>query len=223
MKFLNRVNNLESKEKYILEALIQYSDNSNRNFTGLEIKKYWNNKFFKLQGNKQNDAIKAGRWSAYAHFSLLVSVQNLLDKHQIKFGSKVWVHPLTNPEIVDELIKREVQISSLDIKKDTLNFDPNKISEALENSKNNKNLPDLIIINSFAGLGEDIEKLSIISKKYNIPLCIIYLEGGVNFSILENINNLKWGSVILATYDDIIMKFINPFLQNMNIKSTNIS
>lgn len=193
----------------------KYLDNPGRMYTGLEAKKYWKQVIFSLYGAMQNDSIRAGRWSAYGHFSKLSSVQNILQKHQIARASRVWVHPLLDAGIIDDLIFQETDITSFDVDKDTLNWRIGDIKMALLRSSTNKTLPELVILNSIAGMGEEIKQLIEIFNNYHLPILLISNEGELNLSLLESIGSIKNGSVIVNHQNNFWVKQLELFLDKL--------
>lgn len=188
-----------SQIKDKLNIINKYIENPSRLYTGLEAKKYWKNNIFEPDIENVNNAIKSGRWSAYAHYTLFNSFKNILKKHNLNKNSQVWIHPLTDQGIVQEVIDQGHQITSIDIKKETLQFDPKVFIDWLEHATANNSLPELIIITSFCGLGKEIEECLVYAKKLEIPVCLIFNEGIITKAILELITALKWGSVIVST------------------------
>lgn len=204
-------------QKSKLSIIKKYLDNPTRLYTGLEVKKFWRENIFKSLGDTQNEAVKAGRWSAYAHYLLVASCVNLFNKHGITKGFSVLVHPLVYPEIVDELLNRDVQITTLDINKETLHFHLDIFENYISELNSNDSKPNLIVIPSFTGLCVEISKIVEIAKKHNIPVMLIFLEGKLNFSMLETISQLKWGSVVLFKDSEPFLIEIREALNKLSL------
>lgn len=165
-------------------------------YTGQSIKKYLRTKVFQ-QGSQdyRNIPIQSGRWSAYCHYSLLKSFQNLLDKHNLKPESKVLVHPLVPAELLDELQKRNLQIDFVDINKHTLAFDSQTFTDSV---KRNNNIPsyDLVINYTFNGLYEFVTEQVKLCQQQSIPVLCIVDNASINRSVLELFQQIELGSVL---------------------------
>jgi hypothetical protein len=178
---------LEQRLKTVYTALAR----RNRWFTGISIKRYLKQYIFKYSQNFNNIAINSGRWSSYCHYSLVKSLQNMLDKNNIQQGSKVLVHPLLPKFLMSEIIGRGCQIFSIDISKNSLNFEANNFYNQI--TKNNY---DLIIHYAFNGLYEELVEFAIKSKEKAISSLFIIDNFELDLSLLDLFEAHTLGGVI---------------------------
>jgi hypothetical protein len=188
---------MDQDEKQILNREINYiqkSLSSPRNwYTGLTIKKYLKEQVFSLNENFHSPVIESGRWSAYAHQSLLTSFKNLISKQDLPKGKiKVLVNPLTPPELVSYLIDNfDCQILGLDIDKNTLNWDISKAEKIIQEEK-----VDLIVNYSFNGLVKDVLTFLEKSNQKTVPTILILDNPVLNYETLDLFEKHKLGSLI---------------------------
>ena len=180
---------LETEEDKIwkqIQIIYTFLQKPNSWFTGLSIKNYLKKAIFGKH-KITNPYILSGRWSAYAHFSYIQSFQNLLNKFQLT-QARVLVHPLTPDFLVQKLIERKWQIDTLDIDKNTLNWNFLDFSKQLENGY------DLVIFYSFNGLVEEISQAQEILKQKVIPAMLILENPRLNQETV-NLLNIFGGGV----------------------------
>lgn len=182
-------------EKEILWSKTQlfYNALSKRDkwYTGLSIKRYLRTQVFAYKPEFNNPAITTGRWSAYCHYSLILSFKNLLDKHGLTKGQTVLIHPLLPFDLIQEIQSQGYMIKTLDIEKTTLCFDPEKLKKLLEQEQ-----IDLIIYPISNGLyGVVADQLDII-KQHTIPTLLFVDEPNINFELLNLFEKLTLGSVL---------------------------
>jgi hypothetical protein len=200
-------------------------------YTGIAIKDHILKNLFQTtkaelisnQSNFQNQAIKAGRWSAYCHYSLLQSFNNLLIKHDIKAGKKVIINPILPETLVQAVLDTSAQTLPFDIDLNTLTFNPEKLLAYLESQKlEDSNKPiDLVVFYVFNGLYQQITQTVIELQKMGIASLVVVDNQNPNFEMLDLFEKLTLGSVIFnygsSFWDDHLNQAIdqsNP--QNLN-------
>ena len=171
-------------------------------YTGLSIKRYLKQQIFSLLKEEfNNSSITSGRWSAYCHYSEIKAFVNLLDKNEVRFGTNVLVHPLLPDFLIDELLKREVNIITLDINKSTLNFDPNEVKSVISSRLNTEKQIELIIHYGFNGIYENIIESVKIAQQAVVPSILIIDNYDTNLCMLDLFNVLTLGSVLWSFGD----------------------
>lgn len=183
-------------------------------YIGLSIKKYINKEIFGLQKNFRNSAISSRRWSAYCHYSEIITFKNLLDKHHIEYDDTVLIHPLCPVDFVDEVIARGYKVTSLDIQKTDCNFDPKTLISFLKDAKSKGSAPSLVVFYSTTGLYENIKKSVEEIQKLTIPSLVIIDNPSLNISLLELFDTLTLGSVIWNVGDSFLDEQLNQVLDD---------
>jgi hypothetical protein len=215
MKITDSKEILWKKIKFVESTLKKQS----RWYTGISIKKYITENIFNLHNKKlQNIAINAGRWSAYAHYSQLSAFQNLLDKNNIKFGSRVLVHPLLPKFLVDELVSRQVEILTLDIQKNTFNFNSKTFINLLDNQQKSNFLLELVIHYGFNGLYFDIAEMLSLSQKKGIPSIVIIDNPNLNIDLFKVFEILTLGGILWNFGDSFLDDQLDTVL-DIDLKS----
>ena len=177
-------------------------------FTGLTTKTYIKNLLLETDKNFSSSAINSGKWSAYCHHSLSKSFENLIEKHEINKDSKVLIHPLTNPELVQIIRKIGVEIVFFDLSIDTLNFDPKLLADFVA-----QNPVNLIIHTSFNGLTEEICEFVKISKERGWSNMLILEDEVLNPATINLLENLSLGSVIIKTVETFTKQELSDILE----------
>jgi len=182
-------------EKEILWSKIKlfYNTLSKRGswYTGLSIKKYLRTRIFQYKKDFNNSAISTGRWSAYCHYSLVLSFKNLLEKHTLGKNSTVLIHPFLPWELVDEIRSLGCKILTLDIEKTTLCFNTEKLKKTLAENK-----IDLLIYSIDNGLYDTPSKQLPIINDFTVPTMIFVDEPAINSELILLFEKLNLGSVL---------------------------
>lgn len=201
-----------------LNLLTTYLQKTDRWYTGTSIKIFLKKNIFQLQSS-ENLIIKTGRWSAYCHYSIQESLNNLLDKSTIDIESKILVHPLLPSELLAILKKKKVQLLTLDIEKDTLAWDLQKLEKFLSTQK-----IDLVINFSFNGLYKPlIEQVEIFKAKI-IPQIIIIDKPFITTKLLELFSKQVLGSILWNFGDSFWDQELNLWLtEKLTIKNWYLS
>ncbi|MEI6729009.1 MAG: hypothetical protein WCK98_05190 [bacterium] len=174
-------------------------------YTGLSIKRYLKQNIFSLLKDEfNNSSITSGRWSAYCHYSEIKAFVNLLDKNEVKFGSNVLVHPLLPDFLIDELIKKEANIITLDVNKSTLNFDPKEVESVILTRLNSEKQLDLVVHYGFNGLYENIIESIKIAQEAVVPSLVVIDNYDTNLSLMDLFNTLTLGSVLWSFGDSFL-------------------
>jgi hypothetical protein len=184
-------------------------------YTGLSIKKYLLENVLHLGGSPldniktSNPSIQSGRWSAYCHFSRLLAFKNLLDKHGIKPGDHILVHPLLPEPLIEELLERKTYIETIDIGKMDLGFDQNALIQYFEEREPDDNFPVLIIDYAFSGIYKPM--LDTLQKAYQlaIPSLLIIDNENLNVRLTQIFTEHKLGSVLWFYGDGFLDDQIN--------------
>jgi len=178
-------------------------------YTGLSIKKFLKKQIFSSH-KITNSHILSGRWSAYAHFSYLQSFKNLINKFQLEKNAKILIHPLIPENLVEELLKN-YQVESLDIDKNTLNWNLSDFEKKLETHY------DLVIFFSFNGLIEEVAKAQEILKQKVVPSFLILDNPSSNHQTVEFLDQFS-GAVLWNFGDFFWPDFVNSVgnLNNLN-------
>lgn len=191
-----------------LDLLINYLQKKDRWYTGTSIKNFLKKNVFSLR-NLENPVIKAGRWSAYCHYSKKDSLNNLLEKNNVKANAKVLIHPLLPKELVDLLRQKKTQLLTLDITKDTLAWDSQHFQDFLDNYK-----VDIIINYNFNGLYKPlIEQIEILNSKI-IPQITILNQPFITTKLLEFFSKQVLGGIIWHFGDSFWDNELAFFLPN---------
>ncbi len=165
-------------------------------YTGLAIKSFLQKQYFSQLENFNNKVINAGRWSAYTHFSSELAFNNLLDKNHIETGSTVLIHPLLPSKFVDILIARQLNILSLDINKNTLNWDKQNLLDYIRQLRSLNKEPHLIIQYSFNGIVEGITNSLSEIQQLTIPNLIVLNQPTISVQSLQLWQKIELGSVL---------------------------
>lgn len=165
-------------------------------YTGLAIKEFLHKQYFNLSESFENKVIKAGRWSAYAHFNADLAFENILDKHDLKPESRILVHPLLPANFVDILINRKLKILTLDISKNTLNWNKQSLLDYIRQLRAIGKEPDLIIQYSFNGLVSEIVDSATDIQSLAIPNLIVLNQENIGLQVLQLWSKIELGSVL---------------------------
>jgi len=165
-------------------------------YTGLAIKTFLKKQFFNRLDNFNNKVISAGRWSVYAHFNQELAFQNLLDKHDLLENMSVLVHPLLPANFVDILIQRKLNIISLDIDKNTLNWDNDKLINYLRQLRSIDKQPELIIQYSFNGIIDNLIQTASEIQSLTVPNLIFIDQPQLSLNTIKLWESLEFGSVL---------------------------
>jgi hypothetical protein len=220
---LNKISMKITDSKEILWKKIKFVESTlkkqSRWYTGISIKKYLTENIFNLQAKTlQNRAINAGRWSAYAHYSQLSAFQNLLDKNNIKFGSKVLVHPLLPKFLIEELLNRQVEILTLDIQKNNFNFNPKNFTKLLNTQQETNFLLELVIHYGFNGLYFDLVEMLNLSQKKGIPSIVIIDNPNLSLDLFKVFEAVTLGGILWNFGDSFLDDQLNTVL-DVDLKS----
>jgi hypothetical protein len=212
-------NTEQAHNQNILRIINKYLDNPSRLYSGIEIKKYLKKYLFSLTDNDLSNPLKAGRWSAYCHYDLSQSLENILSKHQLSPDQNILSHPLLNKNLVDVLIKNQLNIFSLDIDKNTLNWKMSALREKiLEHEKNNLPL-SLVIQICHNGLADEIiENIELLELKH-IPSVLIIADQVPTPSVLKAITKMKYGSVIINGGKSFWDKKLNEVIKDKSFNN----
>lgn len=184
--------NIQTKIKVLTDSLKRQGSW----YTGLSIKRYLRKEIFKLQTPAfVNTAINSGRWSVYCHYFQEKAFINLLDKNEIKFGSSVVIHPLLPENLVDILVKRQVEMIFLDISKTSHNINKQDLVSILDNRRENRPV-DLVIHYGFNGLYEEITELIKTTQNYIIPSIVVIDNFDLNLALLNLFEAVTMGGVL---------------------------
>lgn len=165
-------------------------------YTGLSVKRYLRKEIFKLQTPAfSNSAINSGRWSVYCHYFQEKAFINLLDKNEIKFGSSVVIHPLLPENLVDILVKRQVEMIFLDISKTTHNLNKVDLISLIDSRVGNRPV-DLVIHYGFNGLYEEIAEIIKLTQSYIIPNLVVIDNFDLNLALLNLFEVITMGGVL---------------------------
>lgn len=184
-------------------------------FTGLPIKRYIKQKIFSSP-LFSNAIIASGRWSAYSHFSPLSAFQNLLDKHQIDTHKTILVHPLLPKEFVDELESRKCKIISLDIEKDTLQWDIEKFQNYVRIEQSTGHI-DLTIFPMLNGLASEVAAHIHFLEEIGIPSMVFIHSHQLNDEIIQCFSAQTNGSVLISGGQSFIHTHLNVALKNYQL------
>jgi hypothetical protein len=170
-------------------------------YTGLSIKSFLRNKIFNLRPEGfTNYPIDGGRWSGYAHFSPKQSFINMLSKFGIEKGAKVLVHPLLPAVFIDILIHKQIQITTLDIDPNTLQWPIQDLQNQLEQASK----PNLIINYGFNGLYKFNQDLLELAQDQVVPTLTIIDNPNMDTSLLDLFQGLKNGGFIWLFGDSFL-------------------
>jgi hypothetical protein len=189
-------------------------------YTGLSIKQYLRQKLFNLNGAQlANKPIAAGRWSAYAHYSMQSSFENLLEKHEIESTKTVLVHPLLPPELVDKLIERGAKIVTLDIAKNTQAIPAKDLLNFVRLMKATQ-MPDLVILYDVSGLLKDVTQAVAELRQLSVPTLVFVDSPYLSSELLELTEALELGSLIwnagTSFLDEQLSEVVNQNLEPMS-------
>jgi len=207
---------IEAKIKLLMTSIKRQSTW----YTGLALKRYLKKEIFKLQTpNFSNGAINSGRWSVYCHYFQEKAFVNLLDKNEIKFGSRVVIHPLLPENLVDILVKRQAEMIFLDISKTTNNLNKQDLISLIENERDNKPV-DLIIHYGFNGLYEEITEMVKTTQQMVIPNLVIIDNFDLNLALLNLFEAVTIGGVLWnfgdSFFDDQLNVVADSILPTQN-------
>lgn len=177
-------------------------------FTGIPIKKHLGSNVFDREGGTTNNSIKAGRWSAYCHYSAVVSFANLLDKQEVFEGKKVLVHPLLPPEFIDVLKRRKVQIETFDIEKKDLNWNLQQFTQKIEELKD----LDLIVFYGFNGLYSGITECVKVAQGNYVSSIVFIDNPNLNHDLLGLFDELTLGGVLWDYGESVVDNQLNVVL-----------
>ncbi len=85
-------------------------------------------------------------------------------------GSLVWTTPLTFVATAACAVRLGASIDFVDIDSDTLNLCPFLLEKKLKIAEKNSQIPDVVTVVHFAGNPIDMEKISILAKKYKFKV-----------------------------------------------------
>jgi len=185
-------------------------------FTGLPIKQYLKDLLFDVPEGVSNQIVDSGRWSAYAHFSPISAFQNLLDKHGIDSHKTVVAHPFLPPEFIQELHKRSCKIVSLDISKETLQWDPDAFQTWLKLEQSTQHI-DLVIPMIINGLGIEVAAIIATCEAQRIQTLVYVSLPHMTMEIRQVLSVHTMGSVLLAGGDSIVHAQLNEFLDSVQL------
>lgn len=165
-------------------------------YTGLSVKRYLRKEIFKLQTPQfVNTAINSGRWSAYCHYFQEKAFINLLDKNEVQFGSVVVIHPLLPENLVDILVKRQVEMIFLDISKTTHNLDITDLSKMIQSRKQDRPV-ELVIHYGFNGLYQEISDMVKMTQEAVISSLVVIDNFDLNLDLLTLFETLTMGGIL---------------------------
>jgi hypothetical protein len=119
----------------------------------------------------------------------------LLEKNRIEYGSTVVVHPLLPENLVEVLLKKEVEIIFLDIDKATLALNSDQIYQKIQTRKNSKPV-DLVVHYGVNGLYEEVCKSLKIAQESVISSILVIDNPTVNLSLIDAFESLGFGGVV---------------------------
>jgi hypothetical protein len=203
-----------------VKIIDKYLYHPNNLYTGQIIKKFIKEYIFGPIKDFKNYNITAGRWSAYGHYLLKSSYNNILNKHNIGQYSNVLVNPLLPQELIEETSSKGALIYSQDIEKDTLQWKTSKFRFLLANfNRQGVNL-DLIVFYCINGLSEEIqEQVQIANDKYNIPCLIIFPNRFLSIQCYKLLAQIRLGSVILFAGESFWDRHLDIVLKNIRLNS----
>jgi hypothetical protein len=213
---------MQKKEILLEKIKLLYNSFNKRQgwYTGLAIKKYLKKEVFGLKKDFVNPAIIAGRWSAYCHYSLILSFTNMLHKNAIQEGSLVVVHPLLPAPLIDQLTAMKCKVVSLDIEKNSLAFDPQKLISYIRQLRASGTTPDLVIHYGFNGLYESTRDSIKEIQKLAVPSLVVIGNPNLNLSLLDLFESLTLGGVIWDFGDSFLDDHLNEVL-DINLQTQN--
>jgi hypothetical protein len=183
----------------IINLVLDYLERPNKLYTGLAIKQFIKNNLLKSDKLLKNPSIQAGRWSSYCHYSFFSAFENILQKTELKPGQNILVSPLLPKSVIDQLLPKKFNLSSIDVEKDSLNWSKEKF---LSNLSDQKDKPSLIINSINNGLTQDYLEIIKETNKQNIPQLVIITKPFLDFTLIELVNNLRAGSSVIYFYGD---------------------
>ncbi len=170
-------------------------------YTGLGIKSFLRKEIFNLRpGGFSNYALDSGRWSGYAHFSAKQSFINMLSKFAIEKDSRVLVHPLLPAVFIDLLIQKQVQIKTMDIDPNTLQWPEVEFKKEMDGQVK----PNLIINYGFNGLYKFNQDLLVIAQQAVVPTLTIIDNPNMDTSLLDLFQALRNGGFMWLFGDSFL-------------------
>jgi hypothetical protein len=183
--------------KKLIETKLEILDHSleNRNswYTGESIKSFLKSTIFSLTEpeNTKNQLFYSNNCQAYCHYSSTSAFINMLDRHQVNKYSKVLLHPLLSPDLIDIIISRGSNIIFCDIDTANLSFEKIQFETIIKKEK-----PNLIIHFNDNGLYIPLQDLLRPSNILNIPSMIIINNQTITQDFMSLINAHVLGSLI---------------------------
>ena len=191
-----------------IKLLDKYLVNPIGLYTGLAIKKYFNNSIVNRYNIELSSSLQSGRYSAYAHNTLLSSFKNIITKHNLGKSNHVLIHPLLDSAMVSYLENLGASISTQDIDKSTLNLTTSFLRLNIIKHKTLKKPIDHIILICHSGLSDEIIEQMQLANSMDIKTIILFPTGVITPQNYEVLTRLRLGSVIFNMGGDFLARHL---------------
>ena len=180
-----------------IDTLVKYFDRPERLYTGVFVKRFWREKVFNQKVNFNNYSVTAGRWSAFCHVSQTQSFRNLVTRMMVNGGTNILCHPLLNSDLA-QILTDGYNLTTLDIDRNTLNWDTQKLQIFVRSQKAVKKPINLVIISTFNGLAEEITDQIDVLNSLGIPIIMVIENNILTPSVINCLEKIKIGGVVYS-------------------------
>lgn len=199
-----------------IDILVKYFDRPERLYTGVFVKRFWREKILNQKIGFNNYSITSGRWSAFCHISQTQSFRNLVNRMMVDGGTNILCHPLLNSDLAQIMVD-SYNLTTLDIDRNTLNWDTQKLQIFVRSQKAIKKPINLVIISTFNGLAEEIVDQIDVLNSLGIPI-ILVIENNILTPVLFNcLEKIKVGGVVYNYGGGVWESDLNQLLDTKKI------